>query len=431
MNDDYLSPTFDPSSFTVPRLRSILIEHDINFPSSAKKAQLVQLFADRVTPQADEIRRSRSVLEPIDREPVRPTRRQTSIFSVAQENDDSVLQASRRASRRYPLSPRDDDHNSPRRPKSPTTISVDDESPFTQDNPFQSGSSPEMGSGRRSGDESKPQDQERSRRSSSRRTAPRGTINVVKDTSATYHSSYQHPKTKQADSEGEGIVAGEEFTPEQEMELVTERLANPARWAARGDRKRKMKSPGSVSVAVVAVLVAVMAGLTVLWRQDKLAVGYCGIGRPGTMLAGGDIPEWASFLRPQCEPCPPHAYCYTNLQTSCEPGFVLQPHPLSLGGLVPVPPTCEPDSVKARRAKAVADRAIEELRDLNAKSECGELKSATGKQAMEVEMDDQDLRKVIGQRRRKGMSQQEFEDLWSIALGDVTTRDEVVTGIHE
>jgi len=215
------------------------------------------------------------------------------------------------------------------------------------------------------------------------------------------------------------------------MELVTERLANPARWAARGDRKRKMKSPGSVSVAVVAVLVAVMAGLTVLWRQDKLAVGYCGIGRPGTMLAGGDIPEWASFLRPQCEPCPPHAYCYTNLQTSCEPGFVLQPHPLGLGGLVPVPPTCEPDSVKARRAKAVADRAIEELRDLNAKSECGELKSATGKQAMEVEMDDQDLRKVIGQRRRKGMSQQEFEDLWSIALGDVTTRDEVVTGIHE
>ena len=130
MSDDYLSPTFDPSSFTVPRLRSVLIEHDINFPSSAKKAQLVQLFADRVTPQADEIRRSRSVLEPIDREPVRPTRRSTSIFSAGQENEESALQPSRRASRRSPLSYVRDD-KSPRRRESPPTILVDDESPVS------------------------------------------------------------------------------------------------------------------------------------------------------------------------------------------------------------------------------------------------------------------------------------------------------------
>ena len=50
MSDDelsYLQPGFDLSTLTVPRLRAILVSHDIPYPSSAKKPQLIQLLTDR------------------------------------------------------------------------------------------------------------------------------------------------------------------------------------------------------------------------------------------------------------------------------------------------------------------------------------------------------------------------------------------------
>ncbi|OUM52967.1 hypothetical protein BVG19_g2205 [[Candida] boidinii] len=51
-NKEYLEPGFDPKSLTVANLRSILLEHDIIYPSSAKKSDLVELFKDQVTPNA-------------------------------------------------------------------------------------------------------------------------------------------------------------------------------------------------------------------------------------------------------------------------------------------------------------------------------------------------------------------------------------------
>lgn len=231
--------------------------------------------------------------------------------------------------------------------------------------------------------------------------------------------------------ESDGVVAGEEFTPEEQMELITARLAHPDLTSTPSRPKRRSKGSGSAAVAISAILVAILGGLATLWRQDKLAIGYCGIGRPTTTLAGGDIPEWANFLRPQCEPCPPHAYCYDKLRTSCEPGFVLQLHPLSLGGLIPLAPSCEPDSEKARKVKAVAERAVEELRDRNAKFECGDLRDREGKRVTEVEMEEPDLKAAIAQKRRKGMSQQEFEELWNLAIGETMNRDEIVSGLDE
>jgi hypothetical protein len=52
---DYLQTGFDPSSLTVPRIRSILVAHDIEYPSGAKKPQLVQIFSEKVLPQSRKI----------------------------------------------------------------------------------------------------------------------------------------------------------------------------------------------------------------------------------------------------------------------------------------------------------------------------------------------------------------------------------------
>ena len=52
---EYLSPNFDPASLTVPKLRGIFVNHDVQFPSSAKKPQLVDLFNQKIVPQSEKI----------------------------------------------------------------------------------------------------------------------------------------------------------------------------------------------------------------------------------------------------------------------------------------------------------------------------------------------------------------------------------------
>ena len=107
---------------------------------------------------------------------------------------------------------------------------------------------------------------------------------------------------------------------------------------------------------------------------------------------------------------------------------MLQQHPLSLGGLVPLPPTCEPDGEKAKRVKAVADRAIEELRQRNAAFECGELTDADGKPAPSPEISEQTLKSTLSAKKRKGMTDEEFEALWVPVIGEILSRDEITSG---
>jgi hypothetical protein len=54
--DDYLQEGFDPRAVTVPRLRSILVTHNVDYPGTAKKSQLVALVEDHVLSQAPKLR---------------------------------------------------------------------------------------------------------------------------------------------------------------------------------------------------------------------------------------------------------------------------------------------------------------------------------------------------------------------------------------
>ncbi|KAG7801238.1 hypothetical protein KL944_003645 [Ogataea haglerorum] len=51
-NVEYLDPDFDPHKVTVPRLRSILVDRQIEYPSSAKKSELIQLYEEYIRPNA-------------------------------------------------------------------------------------------------------------------------------------------------------------------------------------------------------------------------------------------------------------------------------------------------------------------------------------------------------------------------------------------
>ena len=487
---EYLSPSFDPSTLVVPRLRAILVSHDIPYPSSAKKAQLIEIFNEQLVPKSRKIlaartrmrRTSKGITDmPSSQEsnidgdtetesmlpPVSTSSRRTmrSVRASTEDSADIPVPTRRTPGRPATKHPRTSDSEAgpeadTKRPpvrktrKSETTPTVKIEEPesrdtrpplpgsvFSSDNPFQSGSSPPAPSESRRKSAGTRSIQ---RQSSSGRRKTDGVVSgeavkhedgTVVPSSKTFEVPMSRLTQKKAKERlQETTEPGEEFTPEEQLELVRERAANgevdilPPRR-----NKRPKKSSRISSSAPWVILTTILMGYAVWWRQEKIQVGYCGIGKSSTALTDANIPEWASdwatVLQPQCEPCPPHAFCYADMEVKCEENFVLKSHPLSLGGLVPLPPSCEPDGEKVRKIKAVADKAIIELRERRAHWECGDLTESDGKKATSVEIEEPSLKAAVSQKRRKGMTDSEFEELWKGALGEIIDRDEVTSDI--
>ncbi|KAF2142983.1 uncharacterized protein K452DRAFT_225993 [Aplosporella prunicola CBS 121167] len=513
---EYLSPDFDPASITVPRLRSILVAHSVSYPSSAKKPELIALFNEHVVPQARKVLNARSktkrsehgIVDMSSRESSvasgdtesdatsvappetvrRSTRRTTRSQSVAEDPDATPrasarvgrTPAKRTSSKHARASEPEVDEPPPRksrqsisatpsvassiRPSATPSIKqepLDEESPFTQDNPFQSGSSPmvephtvererrrrtlglaeskdkrkSVSTRRRaeyiSADQEQQQQQGMVVPSSKTFEAPVTRRRSKKDPTPEPEPEYEPEPEFELEQE-DGVDIGEEFTPEEQLELVRERARSGQVDILPPRKKTKTKESSSAfKTAPWAILVALLGGYATWWRQEKLQVGYCGVGRPSIVEVHGlEIPEFAQQFVPQCEPCPQHAYCYPELKTVCEDDFILRPHPLSLGGITPLAPTCEPDGEKARKVKAVADRAVEELRERNAKYECGDLvDEETGRHLTTADINEQDLKEEMSTKRRRGMSQSEFDDLWVHAIGEITGRDEITSGV--
>ena len=491
---DYLQEGFEPSSLTVPRLRSILVAHAIPYPSGAKKPQLIEIFNQNVVPQAPKILAQRArakrtskgitdaessqesstqesittsnedlIMPPPPTPRTRSVRKPSAKLRAADESESdapgrSPTKKTPRASSKHArasdtetgadLDGRRTVRKSRKSEAAPTPAltprvkreEIDDgagvsrrESAFTFDNPFQSGSSPpeqRSVSGERTRKSLGMSSTKRKSSSARRRTdGPKAEDGIHPPTSAKFEILVsQLPGMKDVDENG--VEASEEFTPEAQLELTREQATNGVN--ALGPRRPRRKQASGVGKAgpIWVVLLTLLGGYATWYRQEKIAVGYCGVGRDATQIipTGVEVPDWVKMLaEPQCELCPQHAYCTKNLETHCEADFVLKPHPLSLGGLVPLTPTCEPDGEKVRRVKAVADRAVEELRERRAKWECGELVNEAGTPEPTVEIDAEELKKEVSKKRRRGMGEAEFEELWVGAIGEIEGREEVVS----
>ncbi|KAF2088618.1 hypothetical protein K490DRAFT_39803 [Saccharata proteae CBS 121410] len=494
----YLEPDFDPSSLTVPRLRSILLQHDVNYPSAAKKPDLVALFRQHVAPKRRKILNAqRNTVRSAEGIVDMPSSRENSVATESTEDTEesqdevapirapsTVRRSSRRTRSSVSADPDLDATPVPKTSKTPRTSSKharpsetpgydveerpstrrtrpsvtpsvkpeerDDESPFTQDNPFQR-SSPQYvepkSERRRQTLSSELKDRER-RRSSRRRTDisqeerhERQDDRVVVPSSKTFSPpktrksrapSYPAEAPAQEFSDDE-TIAGEEFTPEESMELVRARAMEGKSDILPPRRRVAKKSSNVPKSAAMTALLALLGGAATLWRQEKINVGYCGIEKPTMEINGVKLPEWIEPIRPQCELCPPHAYCYPDLEAQCEKGFVLTHHPLSLNGLIPLAPTCEPDSEKLKKVKQVADRGVETLRKKNADYECGYL-DGEGKQTKTPEIYEEELKQTLDSARKargKSISQEEFDDIFAQAMGDIVSRDEVIIKVEQ
>lgn len=488
--DDYLQEGFDARSVTVPRLRSILVTHNVDYPSTAKKSQLVELVNDHVLSQAAKLRAQRArakrsslgfvnagsaedsnVWDEPDTRPrhssarrsmsprkssgrvkvepevaesniLRSPRKRSSRSASRQlshfDEDDgaaSVASKSTRRSSRRTVTPQIKDESEPEEdyplhsdrsnihPEEEEDDDDDDEhdeSVFTDDNPFQSGSSPPpviTPSNRRRtvGDGAT-----RSAQSARRRTD--GFTDRSKKPRA---SEISAPKLRQRSPEF-ALEPGEEFTADEQLELEEAQSTGEVVPVSRKSRAPARQT--SVLTPLFVLLMALLGAYGAWYRQEKLAVGYCGLGREAKSLLPPEItvPDAVlPFVEPQCEPCPPNAYCSEGFTVTCDKGFIQKPHPLSFGGLVPLPPTCEPDSEQERRVQAVADKAVEELRERRAKYECGDLVDEAGQQENSPAIAEEELKEAVSKKRNKRLSDQEFDDLWDKAIGKVTTRDEI------
>ncbi|KAM0514817.1 hypothetical protein ACHAPE_006492 [Trichoderma viride] len=520
--DDYLQEGFDPRSVTVPRLRSILVTHNVEYPATAKKTQLVDLVEEHVLPQVPKLRAQRARAKrssmgivnagsaedngwddhelrptpvskprrsasprkasarvkreeeeaaqtPVKSQPKRNSRtasRSVSRQSSHYEEDEAPQYEAPRSSRRSQparsATPRIKDEPeveddtpisshytatpvaaSPYAPtpyysalKSaapPSAVSAapyeeEEESVFSDDNPFQRGSPAiKTPSRRRPGfEEILRSEKPGTRRRQDEFIEP---LSIERPSTTARSQALSSSKMRHRTPDW-SMDAGEEFTPDAQLELeeaarrgeteiVPRRQSKPA-------RKSNLRTP-------FFVLFISLLGVYLAWyRQEKVAVGYCGLGRPATEIIPPDVPVpdfIVPFVEPSCEPCPLHAYCYEDFSVRCHSDFVLKPHPLSFGGLIPLPPTCEPDGEKARRVQAVADKAIEELRERRAKFECGELVDESGAQISSPAIAEEELKSTVSRKRSKRLNSDEFEDLWVAAIGEITTREEVIVEI--
>lgn len=473
----YFDDGVDANKITVPELRSILLTHGVQYPSSAKKPALVELFNDVVLPQKAKVQRtqartkrstrgiidvpfssgSTATTEDAEDEtllaPEPATTRRTSRRTTRAPTEDVDVPAPRgkTPSRAVPakhsraLEPEVDERPAARRTRKSVTPALKEPSPdpeawhrggagspFTQENPFQSGSSPAVpdttSRDRRRRTMGFEQQKEKRKSDANRRrtfqsnNAEQLDEGIVVPTRGTFDVA--DPRVQ--DEEDEVVDAGEEFTPEEQLELVRERAkAGEVDILPPRRRRQRSKATGTIKAMSGTLLLTAAAVFGGVWRQEKIEVGFCGIGRNAEGLAGVDVPEWATQILPQCEPCPPHAQCFRGLELKCDPDFIRKDHPLSLGGLIPLPPTCEPDSEKTRKINSIANKATHILRQRKAQYECGE-PDAEGSLLKSADVTEQELKQRLSSQKSKGLTEQEFSELFDRAFPEVTLREEVI-----
>lgn len=184
-------------------------------------------------------------------------------------------------------------------------------------------------------------------------------------------------------------------------------------------------------IALVAILISAFARW---WVMEKFDAGYCETGfihwkphyshyTPTTLAEYFDKEylldrgsQLLDFVRPECQPCPQHAQCYSGFRAECEPGFVKETS--FLGRFLPIAPKCRPDTQTKKRVQMLVQKAVSVLRDRNAKSVCGG--------DVDAEIEEGDLRKILYGLKASTLSDSEFQDLWNSAVKDLENAEEVV-----
>jgi len=450
---DYHDPDFDANaSLRVADLRRILIENDIDFPSSAKKSVLVDLFNRFIKTESQEAGTTKKIIKPsskgiekVEQENVNPSRSKSPRKKIPKKRSEANMSAEIQEGSLdlpVPLEPR-----SPMRARKSAASSVKEEKTeddsFSSDNPFQRNSTP---SGDRTsaerrktagGSKSKVKSEERhgTHLEKRRKSQPAYTLQQTPDDSAARRTTQQFMspmnefktspefakvmrESKGKQSETNGVYATEEFTPEASKELMAE-----------GSPKYQVltasKSPSSAtSLTLWGVVMTLLSVYLGWWRTEKIALGYCGLDSDMRLNQGYGFLQ---IFRPHCEPCPPHALCAKGYSAVCEEEYIYMDHPLAQrkyvhNGFIPLPPSCRADTEKQRRITIFSDEAQEMLRTSKADDVCA---TSGSYQDQGTGMTGEEIRTKLHDLKSPSISEEHFEELWTLAAEDLTSREEI------
>ncbi|KAK9321798.1 Man1-Src1p-C-terminal domain-containing protein [Lipomyces orientalis] len=442
----YLEPGFDPAKLRVPDLRRVLLMHDVPFPSSAKKAELVELFKEHISPNSANLLAAkedsgRAVPDILDAsitsslpasEPPRSARKSTARKSTTIRSQ--TPRGSRRKTTAATETPKLEVKSENEKPKVTDEydkIKVEEGgSPFSSENPFQTPrtrTSPKTSRKKSSLTSVKKEGATPPKYIATpapQRASPRAPIALKVQSSPNGESEYGTPvkfsselflpNEPQYPEGGPAIIESEGYeveTPE-EMEIHAGELAG-----------YRAASPFAFPVKSFVTWVIVLLGVSYLmwWRNEKFKVGYCEVEGLGRYVP--DFPEhsWRQMIEPDCTPCPSHAVCYSNFHAKCVPDYVYEPSVWSLGGMLPFAPKCVPDTEKLQRAKVLLEETLQLLRKRYADVQCGS--GGTGKNDPTVAV--ADLRAKLYSMKSPSLSDDAFAELWELAFKDLVEQEEV------
>lgn len=133
--------------------------------------------------------------------------------------------------------------------------------------------------------------------------------------------------------------------------------------------------------------------------------------------------QWRQIIdeiRPGCVQCPEHAICEGGFKLDCEEEYIKVNSLWSLGGRLPVPPKCVYDTSKQKKIDRIVKRALMLIDERKARYLCGY------KDAESDEFEEQELQNKLHYMKAKTISDQQFEDLWQIALNEIKQKENIV-----
>lgn len=203
-------------------------------------------------------------------------------------------------------------------------------------------------------------------------------------------------------------------------------------YGTRSKRSRDKEGPNLGPLKFILFLALMSFGLW--YRQTRIDIGYC---TPSTFIPTPTNNKHLTtkqflvkWLYPTCIACPDHARCNSpGADPLCPPEYILRPHPLSFGNLLPLTPTCVLNKAQEYQSLQVADAAESILHKRAGQEEC--MTSIRPQPSAELfarqRLSASDLRKEIESLKDASVSQEDFNQYWTLALNELYRRSSTIS----
>lgn len=224
----------------------------------------------------------------------------------------------------------------------------------------------------------------------------------------------------------EQLESDDEGEADAKQETDSEKSA-PKRKTHKCKRIFKFMGKSLLATILFGVFIVIPALFGLWYREQRILVGYCGHGVPSHRV-NEDSSEFIRNLnnrlqnyKPECIPCPSNGICYPYMKLKCKPDYKLAPSKFDFLEIIPAQGKCVKDDKKQQLASEVVEKSLEFLRAKNAQISCGD-----GKNDIESGMTEDDLYQIFNEARAPWIRDDEFEDLWTQVIKDLTEEPEII-----